>query len=111
MEPASAASTTAGIMPAKVGRNRSSRSVTESADDGSRFGDNDSDDGFGKPDHKFSQLTVLAFETVESLLQLNIPINLIETLRPLLPGSDFLHCPFLWLEAGRRYRYAEIKSR
>jgi hypothetical protein len=51
---------------------------------GSTFGGDVSDDGFGKPNHKASQLAVFAFQAVQRLFQSRVPINLIGAIGPSL---------------------------
>ncbi len=66
---------------------------------GLSFGGDVSDDRLGKPDHKFFQLTVLVLKTIENLLQLNVAIGFIETMRPCLLRNGFWHSRFPRLEA------------
>lgn len=55
------------------------------------FGGNVPDERLRKSNYKFFQLAVFTPEAIQSLLQLLVPVRLVEMVRPSFLGSNLLH--------------------
>ena len=59
------------------------------------LGGNVPDERLRKPNYKFFQLAVFTLEAIQCLLQMLVPVRLIEMVRPSFLGSNLLHGSFL----------------